>query len=185
MSRARRHVRMPPDLTSLFDVLFIVIFAALIRSAAVQQAAAQAAQPKPQPPAPLPPTELQARALSDLDKQLAARPFVVARVSAAGVLSAVELRDQLIKLDTPLTEHSADPDVALAYLGERSAEQRVCRLIALQLGVPDLAAYLVIVAPDQRFADLPHALYEGLRRDVDRCLDQKGLAVLVEPGTTP
>ena len=27
--RPRRHVRLPPDLTSLFDVLFIVVFAAL------------------------------------------------------------------------------------------------------------------------------------------------------------
>ena len=41
MRRNRRRVHVPPDLTSLFDVLFIVIFAALIRAAATQQAAAQ------------------------------------------------------------------------------------------------------------------------------------------------
>jgi len=29
---------------------------------------------------------------------------------------------------------------------------------------------------------MPHALYDGLHRDVDRCLqDQHGLAVIVEP----
>ena len=39
MRRAKR-VRYPPDLTSLFDVLFIVVFASLIRAAAVQNAAA-------------------------------------------------------------------------------------------------------------------------------------------------
>ncbi|HET7502744.1 MAG TPA: hypothetical protein VFK02_17100 [Kofleriaceae bacterium] len=44
--RARRHVRRPPDLTSLFDVLFIVVFAALIRAAAVQHAA-DLAVPRP------------------------------------------------------------------------------------------------------------------------------------------
>ena len=86
MTRSRRHVRVPPDLTSLFDVLFIVIFAALIRAAAVEKAAAQAAVPPPKP-APPPPVklahqQLQAAALADLGKQLAARPYVVVRISA-------------------------------------------------------------------------------------------------------
>ena len=90
-------------------------------------------------------------------------------------------------LDLPLVEHSADPDIAIAYLGNRSAELRVCRQLALHLGVTDLAPYLVIFAPDAPRADLPHALHEGLRQDVDRCqLEQHGLAVIVEPtGVTP
>jgi hypothetical protein len=185
----RRFVHAAPDLTSLFDVLFILIFAALIRTAAVQQAGAQPApHPVPAIPVPKPPpvklanADLQAAALTDLGKQLAARPYVVVRVSAAGAITALELGDQLTKLDTPLLEHSPDPDIGLAYLGDRAAELRICRVIATQLGVADLARFLVIVAPDKHLADLPHALYEGLRRDIDRCLaDQSALAVLVDP----
>jgi hypothetical protein len=176
---------MPPDLTSLFDVLFIVIFAALIRAAAVQANAA----PKPPPttpPVPLDPASLHARALAGVEADLAARPAIVVRVSAAGVLTALEADGKAIPLDAPLLEHSADPDVAVTYLGDRSAELRVCRLAALHLGVPDLGKYLVIVAPAQRLADLPHALYDGLHRDLDRCVsEQRGIAVLVEPGAKP
>jgi hypothetical protein len=58
----------------------------------------------------------------------------------------------------------------------------VCRLAALHVGMPVLAKYLVIIAPDERLVDLPHALFEGLHRDVERCLvEQRGLAVIVEP----
>ena len=185
MSRVRRHVRVPPDLTSLFDVLFIVIFAALIRAAAVEKAAAQAAVPPP--PKPLPPPvhlanqQLQAAALADLGKQLAARPYVVVRVSA-GAVKALEINAEVTLLDTPLLEHSPDPDVVTSYLGDRSAELRICRIVAVHLGVADLADHLVIIAPDKHLPDLPHALYEGLRRDIDRCLaDQQALAVLVDP----
>lgn len=189
MRHRRRFVHAAPDLTSLFDVLFILVFAALIRTAAVQQAAAQPppAPPPPQKPAPPPPVklataQLQAAALADLGKQLASRPYVVVRVSRAGSITALEIGSSVTELDTPLLEHSPDPDIALAYLGDRAAELRVCRVIAVQLGVPDLARYLVIIAPDAHLADLPHALYEGLRRDIDRCLaDQQALAVLVDP----
>jgi hypothetical protein len=175
---------MPPDLTSLFDVLFIVIFAALIRAAAVEQAAAQAATPKPvaqPPPVKLASAQLQAAALADLGKQLAARPYVVVRISK-GAITAFELGDKITNLATPLLEHSPDPDIGIAYLGDRADELRICRVIAVQLAAADLANYLVIIAPDQHLPDLPHALYEGLRRDIDRCLaDQQALAVLVDP----
>jgi hypothetical protein len=183
MRRTKRHVRQPPDLTSLIDVLFIVIFAALIRAVAVEQGAAQAAEP----PAPLPPpvtlatSELRDAALADLGKQLASRPYVVVRVTN-GSITSLEHNDETIVLDTPLIEHSPDPDIAIAYLGDRAADTRVCRVVALQLGVADLAKYLVIIAPDKHLPDLTHALYEGLRRDIDRCLaDQQALAVLVDP----
>ena len=170
----------PPDLTSLFDVLFIVIFAALIRAAAVQQAAAQPPPaPKP-PPRPMDPRSLQARALVDLDRQLAERPAVVVRVTAAGTIAAIESAGKTIALDAPLLEH--DPQVKESYLPDRSAELRVCRVVALHLGVDDLAKVLVIVAPDRALADLPHALFDGLHRDVDRCLvEQRGIAAIVGP----
>lgn len=190
MRRRSRHVRVPPDLTSLFDVLFIVIFAVLIRGAAMQQAAAKAAEPpKPvrvEPPPPQPPSALRAQALAQLDAQLAARPTAIARISREGKLVALESGDKKIDLDTPLLEHSPDPDIAIAYLGDRSAELRVCRLVALHLGAADLANHLVIIAPEVPGADLSHALYTGIRRDVERCLaDQRGLAVVVEPTPAP
>ncbi len=188
MRRARRHVRNPPDLTSLFDVLFIVIFAVLIRGAAMQQAAAKAAEPKPPPPPapPQPASALRIQALAQLDAELATRPTVIARVTRAGQLVGIETADKKQSIDLPLLEHSPDPDIAVAYLGDRSAELRICRQLALQLARPDLADHLVIIAPDSRGSDLPHALYTGLRRDVDRCqADQRALAVIVEPMVAP
>lgn len=190
MRRTRRAVHTPPDLTSLFDVLFILIFAALIRTAAMQQAAAQPAEPSepaPAPPVqPLAPSELHAQALAQLEAQLETRPTVIVRVAKTGNVTALESGDKRIALDVPLLEHSPDPDIALAYLGDRSAELRVCRLVALHLGLTDLTRHLVIIAPEARGADLPHALYTGLRRDVERCLaEQRGLAVVVDPVAGP
>jgi hypothetical protein len=165
----RRHV--PPDLTSLFDVLFIVIFAALIRAAAAEHAAAEAAAPKPQPALkPLDPRSLHARALA----QVGTRPSLVVRVSKAGTITALETDADTTPLDVPLLEHSSDPNVALAYLGDRSVELQVCRVAALHAG----PGFLVIIAPEVGLADLPEALYEGLERDVERC---NGLAVIVDP----
>ncbi len=55
-------------------------------------------------------------------------------------------------------------------------------IAALNLKVDDLSRYLVIVAPMRPVADLPHALHDGLFRDLDRCLaDQRGLATIVDP----
>lgn len=159
--RARRQP--PPDLTSLFDVLFIVIFAALIRAAAAQHAA-EARPVAPPPPKPLDPASLQARA----GTQVAQRPTVIVRVGADGRTTEPVVASLLAP--------SADPDVALSYTGD------LCGLVHAHDPTLDLARALVIIAPAARLADLPHALYEGLRRDVDRCLqDQHGLAVIVEP----
>jgi hypothetical protein len=184
--RARRHVRQPPDLTSLFDVLFIIVFAALIRAAAVEHAAAG----PPAPPAPrapeVPPAvaALRQRALADLHAALAARAQLVVRVTRDGTIDALEVDGQRLALVAPLLEHSGDPDVVVAYAGDRSAELRVCGIAAHRLGAADLARYLVIVAPAVALGDLPHALFDGLHRDLDRCLsEQRGLAALVDPAT--
>ena len=186
MTRARRHVRLPPDLTSLFDVLFIVIFACLIRAAGAEHAVAEAAKPKPPPPprpvVALDPASLHARALHQLDGALAAKTPVIVRVAAAGTITALEAGGRTTPLDVPLLEHAPDPDVELAYLGDRSSELTVCGVVAVHLGTPQLADDLVIVAPDRALDDLPHALYAGLHRDLDRCLtDHRGLAVIVDP----
>jgi hypothetical protein len=209
MSRRARRRQPPPDLTSLFDVLFIVIFAALIRAAAVQNAAAHPATPrtpaKPEsPPVELEVAQLHLRAVATANSDIASRPTVVVRISATGNVTAIESLgtitatgsgaatsavDKTEAIDSPLLEHSPDPDIALAYLGDRAAELRICRIVTVHLGQPDLAHHLVILAPEKPLADLPHALVDGLRRDVERCLhDQQGLAVIVDPsldGLTP
>jgi hypothetical protein len=186
--RPRRHVRRPPDLTSLFDVLFIVVFAALIRAAAVERAAAKPPAP-PAPSAPATPPAvavLQRHALAALDAELASRTPLVVRIARNGTIDALDVGGKRIALDAPLLEHSPDPDIGIAYLGERSAELRVCRIAALHLGVAELSRYLVIIAPVLPLADLPHALFEGLHRDLDRCLtEQHGLAALIDPAALP
>jgi hypothetical protein len=186
--RARRHFRRPPDLTSLFDVLFIVVFAALIRAAAVEQAAAKPPAP-PAPSAPATPPAvavLQKQALSALGADLAARTPVVVRITKAGSIDALDVGATRLTLDAPLLEHSPDPDIVLAYLGDRSAELRVCRIAALHLGVAELSRYLVIIAPVMPLADLPQALYAGLHKDLERCLsEQRALAVIVDPTALP
>jgi len=182
--RRARHVRRPPDLTSLFDVLFIVVFAALIRAAAVQRAALPApAAVTPSPPPPPPAVAaLRQRALAELEASLAARAPLVVRITRGGTIEALEVEGKRLALDAPLLEHSPDPDIALAYLGDRSAELRICRIAALHLGVTELSRYLVIMAPAIPLDDLPHALYDGLHRDLDRCLsEQHGLAALIDP----
>jgi hypothetical protein len=111
---------------------------------------------------------------------------VILRVSAAGTITALENDGNAAPLDVPLLEHDPNPDVAMSYLGDRSVALRVCSIAAMQLGVEDLTRYLVIVAPEVVLDQLPHALYEGLHRDVDRCLtDHHGLAVIVVPTKEP
>lgn len=183
----RRRIHKAPDLTSLLDVLFILIFATLIRTAAMQNAEAKQAPP-PKPVVPTVPTAppavaaLRTRALANFDQQLASRTPLVIRVSAKGVIETVEADGKTIALDVPLLEHNPDPDIGVAYLGERSAELRLCRVAALHLQATSLAGYLVIIAPAIPLADLPHALYQGLHRDLDRCLaEQHGLATIVDP----
>jgi hypothetical protein len=186
--RSRRHLHRAPDLTSLFDVLFIVVFAALIRAAAVEKAAAHPSEP-PRPSAPvIPPAaaELREHALAQLEADLASRTPLIVRIAASGTIQALEVGDRRIALDAPLLEHSPDPDVAIAYLGERSAELRICHVAAIHLGISELSRYLVIIAPALPLADLPHALFDGLHRDLDRCLtEQHGLAALLDPAALP
>jgi hypothetical protein len=186
--RRHRHIHRPPDLTSMFDVLFIVVFAALIRAAAVENAAAHPPAP-PRPSAPVPPpavAALRERALVDFSRDLAGRTPLVVRIAvdaqARAKIDALEVDGKRIALDVPLLELSRDPDAAVTYLGDRSADLRVCQIAAVRLGAPDLSRYLVIIAPALPLADLQHALFDGLHRDVDRCLtEQRGLAALIDP----
>lgn len=186
----KRRVRKPPDLTSLFDVLFIVVFVALIRAAAAEQAMAAQAEtatpvepPRPSaPPVPLETAALREQALANVAAELAGRTTLIVRIDDRGVVRRLEVEGKQIALDVPLLAHDPDPTVRLAYQGDRSAQLRACRVAALQLGVQDLASYLVIFAPARARVDLPHALIGGLERDLARCLaEQHAIATIVEP----
>jgi hypothetical protein len=184
--RIRRRVRRPPDLTSLFDVLFIVVFVALIYGATAQRAAEEATRPKPraaEPPAP--PAKvavLQKQALAAISNDLASYTPVVVRVSETGVVTAIE-GERVIKLDAPLLEASLDPDLEQSYLPDRAADLRLCKLVALHLKLTDLSKHLVIVAPAVGRARRTIGLNEGLDRDVGRCMtEQHAIASIVEPG---
>ncbi len=189
----RRQVAPPTSLTSLIDVLFILVFATVIHSVASKRAADQLAVAD-EPPLPsavdagvapmVAPglTVLRERALADLAADLEGRPAVVARVSSDGVLTALELPDRRIELGVPLLERVPEPDIVVAYLGDRSAELRICAIAVLRLGVADLSEHLIVISPDVPLADLTVALVAGLRRDAERCLaEQRGAAVVVDP----
>jgi hypothetical protein len=179
--RNRRTIR-PPDMTSLFDVLFLFVFVSLINAGMSRRAAdvAEAAAAKP-PPAPAPPSPIHDRALA----QLGARPEAVVHVTAAGVIDRIELADRTVASDVSLVERVSDPDVALAYRGDRDRDLRVCGVVARALDATKPAGLrdvLVVIAPAAATSVLPHALVDGLRADEARCgADTGGLAVIVEP----
>ena len=187
-------------MTSFLDVLFLLVFAALIHAAALAEKARTAeAQPKPAAVAPLPPPgpgqaaidpeRLRKVATAEILAGLESRQAVVARISPDGRLRRLERRQDgapvVTSVELPLVERVPDPDVNLVYLGEQSPDLRLCSLIRLQLGAPDLASTLVIVALDLPLDQLSVALARGLQRDVDRCTgDQRGVAVLLDPRAT-
>jgi hypothetical protein len=192
----RRRPARPPDLTSLVDVLFILVFAALIQVAAGASADDEPA-PAPEPAAAAPPdagvpapppalAALRARALAELTRSLEDRAALVARVDGEGRLALLELADRQLALGAALLDPVPDPDVVVAYAGEHVPARRVCALIARRLGERDLARYLIVVTAEVPLADLPVALVAGLRADAERCaLDQRGLAVVIDPAALP
>lgn len=204
MRERKRYVRRPPDLTSLFDVLFIVVFVALIRAAAAEQSLAKAAEPPPKPAPPVTPAPaplaadvvmLRTKAVANLHEDIDARTPIVVRIAATPVVAsdpdaslgarieAIEIEGKRIALDLPLLER--DPRVNIAYLGDRSAELRLCKIAATRAGLADLGKHFVIVAPTLPLRELPRALTEGLHADVARCSDLRGLASLVDPAALP
>ena len=186
--RARRHVRRPPDLTSLFDVLFIVVFAALIRAAAVENAAAHpAAPPAPvQPSAPVTPPDvatLRQRALSEVQARVAALTPLVIRATREGTVDSLEVDGKKIRLVVPLVE--PDAVQGIHYAGDLKAELRLCGIAARQLGTTDLSRYLVIMAPAAGIDELPAAVWGGVQRDVPRCRNEQRAGEVLLLGPTP
>lgn len=184
----KRWVPPPSSLTSLLDVLFILVFAALVQLAARQAPAEAAAAPPPPtpPPAPLANAALRQAAIAATTKQLAGAPLLVARIAADGTLAALERDGDRRALPVPLLAAIADPDVGVAYVGDRAPAQRVCALVAAGFGLPTLRDAVVAIAPDAPRAALPVALVAGLERDAERCHpEQHALALVLYPEATP
>lgn len=190
----------PQSLTSLVDVLFILVFAALIQRAATPSSTSAAPPPTPTPmwTPPRPLAELRAVAEAQLAASLHEQPVIVARISARGVLTSLEVAPGAggalaalvapaagsgsaprLALELPLIERVPDPDVAVAYIGARDPAHRICNAAAARLG--SLARSLVIVSVDAPLSELMLALVAGLRRDVDHCLiEHRAAAVLLD-----
>jgi len=186
----RRRAPRPQSLTSMIDVLFILLFASLATAAA----SANSPPPvEPTPPAELTPPQPDASPVAPSDyasarevgietaaARLAGKPAVVLRVSEAGSLRAIETGvGSVLELDVPLVEEVADRDVALAYIGDRSPELQLCPIAARLVPID---GRLIVIAPERPLADLPVALVAGMRRDIDRCA--AAWAVIAEPEGT-
>lgn len=192
------------SLTSLLDVLFILLFASLARATGVvndSAAAAAAAEPAPpaEPAPALPPDagapvavpepsriELRAEALAELARGLEGRQPIYVRISAEGAVVAIDVGTTPGSGDrqvgVPLLERVPDPDVGISYLGDRSADLRVCSIVMHHLDRVDLRQDLVIIAPEVPLGELPTALVVGLQRDQDRCArDAQGVAIVIDP----
>lgn len=232
MSGKRRAPLAPSSLTSLVDVLFILVFAALVqRASAVAGAqgdeapevavtgAAVGAKAVQAPARPAQSEALRKAAISTLAAELETRPAILARVTRSGVLRKLEApglsgasggggsdRDRGgggavampppgerggagegpgLVMGLPLVEPVADPDVAVGYIGDRDASQRLCSVIAAQLRTAGSALALdralVVIAVDAPVSELMVALVGGLRRDVAHCLSaHRTAAVLLD-----
>lgn len=191
------------ELTSLLDVLFIIVFAALVQAAGLVAQAREGALAKPSVPPKRPDRPAQpspdagvpkGRAISRTDTRLdpaalrrrAAAAVVAASarsgvvqvdVSAAGRLTRLTVKasgtSRSFMVDVPLLERVPDPDVGVAYLGHRVKDLRVCSAIRRALGWQDLKSALVVIRPARPLAQLKVALVEGLRADQQRCYPEE------------
>lgn len=206
------------ELTSLLDVLFIVVFAALVQaSGLVAQArrtpdklpSAKATKAPPARPVTSPPDggvdsdaavarKVTVREDTETLRRRAAASVVAAStrsgrvvriaITAAGRITSLTVesggKTRALPVDLPLLERVPDPNVGVAYLGHKSAAQRVCTAVRRALGWRTLQDALVIFQPTLPLSKLQVALVEGLRADQNRCYpEERGLAVIVDPGT--
>lgn len=206
------------ELTSLLDVLFIVVFAALVQASGLVAQARRtpdkptevnATQAPPARPVASPPDggaapdaavarKVTVREDTETLRRRAAASVVAAssrsgrvvrvRVSAEGRITSLTVetggKTRSVSVDLPLLERVPDPNVGVAYLGHKSAAQRVCTAVRRALGWRTLRDALVILQPALPLSMLQVALVEGLRADQNRCYpEERGLAVIVDPGT--
>lgn len=225
----KRRARLAPEsLTSLVDVLFILVFAALVQRAgatatgapAVGAAPATEVAPAPAQASPdwAPPAqakELRRQAERELTERLRERPAVVARVSARGVLTSLEISAGSSATLAALLLAAAGADAGAAA-GDASDAGAAVRRLALELPLiekvadPDvgvgyiadrdparhlcdvaaarlgpLAQSLVILTVDAPLSELMVALVAGLRRDVEHCLTAHRAAAVLLDPSAP
>ena len=178
--RRRPHAS-PAPLTSLLDVLFILLFASLVQSAAAAEEATPAEEGSGAP------STLHARAIDEWTARLRAAPAVFAYVQE-GVLRSLELSFAAETRRYPgawaLTHPSSDPDIGLSYVGEGDPERRLCAIIAASFPEVELGSAMVVISTDLPLEKLPVALVEGLRRDQQACAES-GAATVIVPGREP
>jgi len=198
VTRQRRPVRYA-ELTSLIDVMFILLFAATIHASATGEPSAPAARiaargasshtgtgtARPGATRLAPDASAIAaprsrdfdadreRALSELARGLTVRPVVVARVSPEGAVVAIEHsvggRVEHLSLAIPLVARVSDPDIVLSYLGDRSRELRVCGIVAMTLHRERFNDEIIAIVPDIPIEQMTVALARGLARDAEHC----------------
>ena len=193
----RRVSQQSGSLTSLLDVLFIIVFASLVQSTArgeervvtaEEETAAPVEEPATpvEPAAPAPLAALRDAAVAATAAHVERAPLVAVRVGGDGTIVDVEWAGEKRALGLPLLERVPDPDVAVAYLGDRAPALRLCGVVAHELRLADLAGHVVVIAPAVPLGELSVALVAGLRRDVTRCqTEQQAMAVIVEPAMLP
>ncbi|MFO0616255.1 MAG: hypothetical protein U0414_26915 [Polyangiaceae bacterium] len=206
MRRQRRAIR-PPDMTSLFDVLFILVFVSLVNvgvnhteteeaeakaksaadalasaSAALASAsAALSARPSAAPSVSAPPATTSPPV--DLSSREAT---LIVRIDKDGVLQTIERADQVVVVRQPLLEPDEDPDRVVRYRGIRSPELRICAIVASKLGLPDLSRFVVAITTEATHKELVEALNKGIETDQKLCADeQKGFALVANAPAAP
>jgi hypothetical protein len=183
-------------LTSLLDVLFILVFAALIHSAAAgprgavpqdavqMDAGAIAELDAGIDAAPVDRSELRAFAIARLQSQVEDRNHIVVRVGRAqtGEWRITLEKDAQENVDLPLLVSVDDPEIGLVYAGDADPARSLCAQISAAMELERLDDYIVIVASSVNTADLPVALIRGLATESERCARERGgMLVLLSP----
>ena len=175
-SRSRRH----GELTSLVDVLFVLLFASLVHQGRVAaQGDADKAEPPPESPAEnsVDPVAAAREVASRVD----ADRVIYMVVSAAGTVVSIEADGRPLAVEVPLLQSTQDTRV-IVYNGDDDPSRRLCRIAADALGSQKLDRALVLVTTELPLRRLGYALVRGLRRDTARCLDDAGGYALVVRG---
>lgn len=205
MRRDRRAVR-APDMTSLFDVLFILVFVSLVNvgvnhtaaeEAEAKAKAAESALASAQAAAPSAAPSVSASASASVAPSSAPPPIDLSARSATilvriesdgtdGVLRAIERDGNVVDVNEPLLVKLDNPDAAYEYRGDRSRDLRICAIVASKLGLAELSHFIVVITTPKSIGDTNLILGAGIERDRVRCADeQKGFAVLAPGSAAP
>lgn len=183
----RRNVLRHSQLTSLVDVLFILLFASLVQQRrAAEASTADTTAPEPAtvtdtvdagaPDATPPPADPHASARAVAD-QLETDTVVLVALDDAGTVTSIERGGHRQAADLPLLRATVDHRVVV-YAAADNPALRLCRVVADALG-GDIRGALILVSTYRELRGLPYALVRGLRADTARCIDDAGAYALV------